>query len=39
MIKFTVGGMASAFFFMLLVLLGQKVWLSIKGNQMSGASK
>ena len=32
LIKSTVGGLAGAFFLMLLVLLGQRVWLSIKGG-------
>ena len=30
MIKWTVGGLAAAFFLMLMVLLGQKVWMGIK---------
>lgn len=38
-IKVTVGGIAAAFFLMLFVLLGQKVWLSIKGGQRSGSTK
>jgi hypothetical protein len=32
MIKSAAGGLAGAFFLMLLVLIGQKVWLNIKGN-------
>lgn len=36
MIKTTAGGLAGAFFLMLLVLLGQRAWLSIKNSQKSG---
>lgn len=36
MIKTTAGGLAGAFFLMLLVLLGQRVWASIKGGAKSG---
>lgn len=36
MIKTTAGGLAGAFFLMLFLLLGQKVWVSIKGSQKSG---
>ena len=32
MIKSAAGGLAAAFFLVLLVLIGQKVWLNIKGN-------
>ena len=32
MIKSTAGGLAAAFFLMLLVLLGQRVWLNIKSG-------
>ncbi|MEI6755999.1 MAG: hypothetical protein WCK80_03250 [bacterium] len=32
MIKTTAGGLAAAFFLMLLVLLGQRVWLNIKSG-------
>ena len=39
MIKFAAGGLAGAFFLMLLVLLGQKVWVSIKGSQKSIGAK
>jgi hypothetical protein len=35
LIKTTAGGLAGAFFLMLLVLLGQRVWVNIK----SGGSK
>ena len=38
-IKVTVGGIAASFFLMLFVLLGQKVWLSIKAGQKSGGAK
>ncbi|QWD32236.1 hypothetical protein G6678_01675 [Polynucleobacter paneuropaeus] len=36
MIKTTAGGLAGAFFLMLLVLMGQRVWASIKGGAKSG---
>jgi hypothetical protein len=36
MIKTTAGGLAGAFFLMLLVLIGQRVWASIKGGAKSG---
>jgi hypothetical protein len=39
MIKSAAGGLAGAFFLMLLVLLGQKVWVSIKGSQKSIGAK
>jgi hypothetical protein len=32
MIKSTAGGLAAAFFLMLMALLGQKVWLNIKSG-------
>jgi len=39
MMKSAVGGLAGAFFLMLLVLLGPKVWVSIKGSQKSIGAK
>jgi len=36
MIKTTAGGLAGAFFLMLFVLLGQRVWASIKSSAKSG---
>lgn len=39
MIKSTAGGLAAVFFLMLILLVGQKVWLSIKGGAMSGGVK
>ena len=39
MIKTTAGGLAGAFFLMLLVLLGQRVWVSIKENAKSSGAK
>lgn len=36
MIKSTAGGLAGAFFLMLLVLLGQRVWSSVKSHAKSG---
>lgn len=38
MIKTTAGGLAGAFFLMLLVLLGQRVWVSIKENAKSSGA-
>jgi hypothetical protein len=32
MLKSTAGGLATAFFLMLIVLLGQKVWINIKSG-------
>ena len=39
MIKSTAGGLAGAFFFMLLVLLGQRVWVSIKSGSVKSWAK
>lgn len=39
MIKTTAGGLAGAFFLMLLVLLGQRVWVSIKENIKNSGAK